>query len=690
MGSPTRRDAALIVLPLLLLLVGCAITLAGLDDVGFKRQSECRTAVVAREMLQSGDVLTPTVNGQPRLEKPPLFYWAIALTAHFTGTVDEFTARLPAWISNVLLATLLCGFAAHRARWQGDKTPLQTGLLSALLLLCLPGFWQRGMLADAESLLALACFAVTAALYWNLRETSLWRLLAAYLLSALAFMVKGPIFLLFMWPAYLWIGRGQHRRQAVWHLLGLLIFFPLALSWYGAVAWKNAEAFGVFFNEVAMRFDSEKATHQEPFYFYLLQIPLSCALFMPWLPFALHLAWRRLEENRAEKFLLLNALLAVSVLSFLKSKQAHYVLPLYPFLALWLADWATRQPGKAGQRLNAVLLLIVTLLVLGAGGLLWIFGTPWLAAGCIVLGLCGGWLWSIRRNRGYNTCFFVWLCAVVVATYVLNWQILQPLRAFSLNQANYFQALRELSANGGLKKNDPNEPCFIFGYGKPVAPEITEDASYAVTRVHKPFANLVVPQNFNAAHKEWLWKRDENRGAMPGFPRFDAGRTPWQMDMNASVPFPIPVRCGRSDLYRNGDISVLRLALSTDCSPSEWQETLAQALRRWQAELLPWKLLWLQGAALDSTGANALRPRLLRELTTRMATFSGAALVLDESGLLGRNSLPKGILVLNKDLLNGGILHSEGDALRLDKPGASTSYWRRNISPDGPRYRFAP
>ena len=75
---------------------------------------ECFVSIAAREMLQSGDWVLPTCNGQPRLQKTPLSYWLVAGAAMITGKVDEFTARLPSVVFAFLSAAAVLYFVS---RW---------------------------------------------------------------------------------------------------------------------------------------------------------------------------------------------------------------------------------------------------------------------------------------------------------------------------------------------------------------------------------------------------------------------------------------------------------------------------------------------------------------------------------------------------------------------------------------------
>src|SRR5690242_2930499 len=81
-----------------------ALTLGvGLGGSGRLTYHEAFVAQGAREMIASGDVLTPTVGGRPWLEKPPLAIWLVALTGRAMSGVSESSARLPSAVAATLL-----------------------------------------------------------------------------------------------------------------------------------------------------------------------------------------------------------------------------------------------------------------------------------------------------------------------------------------------------------------------------------------------------------------------------------------------------------------------------------------------------------------------------------------------------------------------------------------------------------
>jgi 4-amino-4-deoxy-L-arabinose transferase-like glycosyltransferase len=92
-------------LPLLALLAAVlfSVNLGGYD---LWPADEPRYAQVAREMLDSGNWLSPTVNGESYLEKPPLLFWSQALVSLPFGDINECTARVPSALSGIVVLVL--------------------------------------------------------------------------------------------------------------------------------------------------------------------------------------------------------------------------------------------------------------------------------------------------------------------------------------------------------------------------------------------------------------------------------------------------------------------------------------------------------------------------------------------------------------------------------------------------------
>jgi 4-amino-4-deoxy-L-arabinose transferase-like glycosyltransferase len=107
---------------------------------------ESRWAEIAREMVQTGDWLHPTINGQPYLDKPVGSYWLIVAAATLTGRVDEWSARLPSAIAGVVgvWAVMRLGRRLYDER---------TGVLAGAILATSFGFafYSRRATADVET-----------------------------------------------------------------------------------------------------------------------------------------------------------------------------------------------------------------------------------------------------------------------------------------------------------------------------------------------------------------------------------------------------------------------------------------------------------------------------------------------------------------------------------------------------------
>src|SRR5437660_12299132 len=113
---------------LVLLLALCALLFfLGLGTLGLTDRDEGSNAEAAREMVASGDWLTPTLNGSPRFAKPILIYWLISGSCLAFGA-SEFTARLPSALFGTLLVLMQYAFAS---RIFGPTV----GLRAALMLL---------------------------------------------------------------------------------------------------------------------------------------------------------------------------------------------------------------------------------------------------------------------------------------------------------------------------------------------------------------------------------------------------------------------------------------------------------------------------------------------------------------------------------------------------------------------------
>lgn len=463
---------------LLALVLGQALWLAfsNLDERPFSRRSEARTAVAAREMMAGDDFVIPRVNGQPRLQKPPLYYWQIIAADDGDGRVSHREARLPSVVNALLLVVLVAGFAYRLPRGNGAAAPterLMTALLAAAVLVTMPGFFVKMRNAEAESLLAVSVFAVVMVLSRRLRRLDRGSLPAAFLLSGAGFLAKGPIILAFAWPAYLLVRGRAVLAEFPALLAGLALMAVVASPWFIAVILRVG-GIDVFLSELAMRF-GDTAPHQAPWHYYFTELFSSA---FPWsvlLPFALYTAWcRRNEPALAQLFW--TVVLGFAFLTVLQTKQTHYLMPLYAPAAVLVTEYlrdsgfdeqSTRNRMAWFLTLAIQLMLLVAIAALFAMAVLeedWpLLGRTgiWMSVGLVLLG-------SARVRR--PPWLAAWSAGAVVIVLWFLVAYLVPVNRLKEDQAPFIAGLAPTVEAGKLHANFTDERV-VYYLGRPL-PEL--------------------------------------------------------------------------------------------------------------------------------------------------------------------------------------------------------------------------
>jgi 4-amino-4-deoxy-L-arabinose transferase-like glycosyltransferase len=328
---------------------------------------EGRYAEIPREMLERGDLITPTLNYVHYFEKPPLLYWVNAASFKLFG-FSEFAARLPSALCGLL--TVLVTYAVAR-RLYGQRT----ALISAMILGTSAGFVLQSRIILTDMLLtccltaALGAF-ICAARSDNRRNSAVpWYLF--FLFSALAVLTKGLIGIVF--PAgiiffYLLLG-GHWRLLTQMRLVsGLLLFSAVSVPWFVAVSLRNPEFARFFFiHEHFERFTSTVHGRYQPFWFF---VPVLAGAMLPWscfIPGALGRAWRDRHHHDGHVGLYLLLWAGVIFLFFSKSdsKLIPYILPIFPSLAILIAhriDGVLEGRGRELKLATIILGCILTLL----------------------------------------------------------------------------------------------------------------------------------------------------------------------------------------------------------------------------------------------------------------------------------------------------------------------------------------
>ncbi|MCC7104912.1 MAG: glycosyltransferase family 39 protein [Chloroflexi bacterium] len=358
-------------LPLLLL---AALTFfVGLGRGAITDTDEAFYAEAAREMVESGDWLTPHYNYEPRFQKPILYYWLAAATSLVLGPT-ELAARLWAALSGLGLVLVT---AACARRWYDESV----GLLAGAIVATNFGYFAMARAALPDLPLAfcitLAVFAAFAATLDQERTPRKWVLLSAVAM-ALGFLVKGPVGaaipLLVIVPVVL-IERRSLNVTAADFGLGTLVFAAIAAPWYLAMYMHHGSAYleGFFLGDNFERFATDRFNDPRPWWFYL---PIVAGGLMPWTPLAS--VWlspvrqfltRRRDIGTLDLRLLLWAALPLIFFTISVGKQPRYILSVLPPLAILLAS-SILERAREWRSLNGVRVrpLPDVAVILGAAG----------------------------------------------------------------------------------------------------------------------------------------------------------------------------------------------------------------------------------------------------------------------------------------------------------------------------------
>jgi 4-amino-4-deoxy-L-arabinose transferase-like glycosyltransferase len=319
-----------------------------LGALGLVGPDEPRYAWIARDMMETGDWVTPRLYGKPWFEKPVLYYWGAALSFKLFG-VNEAAARLPS-AASALLATLALAWLARRfygaatARWLMLFLPTTVGMI---------GF-SHAAATDMPFSAMLTMAMVSAAFVLGLvrdehtpilPRTPWLALVFLGFFLGLAVLAKGPAAIVLSGGALLlWAISTKRWRDTVrcLHPVALTSFCLTALPWYILCARRNPEFFRVFIIEHNFkRYVTPEFQHIQPFWFYL---PITLLAMFPWTILLIPASQRALAvlrgrhpESGSTLFLLCWVAFPVVFFSASRSKLPGYILPAIPPLALLLA-----------------------------------------------------------------------------------------------------------------------------------------------------------------------------------------------------------------------------------------------------------------------------------------------------------------------------------------------------------------
>ena len=440
MKSNDKQNSRQVLLDILVLCILIGVFFAFmLGNRALSVPDEGRYVEIPREMVSTGDYLTPRLNGVKYFEKPVLFYWLESFSIRLFG-LREFFLRL--WPALFALFGCLAVYVAGR-RMYGRRS----GLIAAVVLATNLLYYGlgRAIILDMPVTVLLTASLLSFLIGMHekpglRRRLFLW---SFYAFSALAVLTKGLIGIFIpgmVIGAWIIILDEWRMLKTIYLPTGLALFLLIAAPWHIMVMRANPEFFHFYFiQEHFLRYLTVMHSRYQPPWFF---IPIILLGLFPWSGFLVQAikhnlpsTWRERHEHRDALFLILWAGLVFLFFSASDSKLVPYILPVFPPLALligrYLSDaWDSRDfPGiRAGYAM-----LLAAQVILGGAmiALPFFWRTPdvqalgWypaVAGSTLLIGaaLTG----ALARVRGFRFVFIA--VAVIAALFLIEMNAAAP------------------------------------------------------------------------------------------------------------------------------------------------------------------------------------------------------------------------------------------------------------------------
>ena len=321
----------------------------------FNTRGEPREALVGMAMLESGNWTLPITNGVDMAYKPPLFHWCIAMISSIVGEVNEYTSRMP---SAIALATMVLGGFMFYAKRRSTEVAFLMGLIT------LTNFevHRAGIACRVDMLLsALMVLALYELFKWAQKQLRGIPWLGILFLSG-AFLTKGPVGMVLpcMVVGVYSLIRGTNFFRAFLSFAAVAVAsIAIPMLWYVAAWRQGGDAFlNLVIEENVLRFLGKMtyASHINPWHYNVMTI---VAGFVPYtILFIISLFtirkvkvaskpkewWSKLtsyikDMDDTRLFSLLSIVIMFVFYCIPKSKRSVYLLPVYPFIAYFIAEY---------------------------------------------------------------------------------------------------------------------------------------------------------------------------------------------------------------------------------------------------------------------------------------------------------------------------------------------------------------
>jgi len=362
----------------LVLLLAVAMYLPRLTTLTI-RGEESRRAVIAREMIKTGDWIVPRTQGEVRLSRPPLQNWMIAGLAVLAGEMDAWSIRLPGVMATVLTVGLVywsarqtlsitgavVAAAAYASFFHvlelggtGETEPVFTLLVAASLLL-----WHGLFNSSRHTLCAVLPSSENARQRHTECACYYWAWTLGGACAGLAMLTKGlqaPLYFFGSTWAYLLLTRQYRALFQPSHFVGLASFAVVVGSWQAAFMWQMGIENGwmIYFWNVAERFnDNRTSTYLVHFLTYPPSVVFGCL--MPWSVLLLAYLHPQVRSNLGPRrdqavFMVTSILICLPSVWLPPEARPRYFMPLFPCFAILVGIAGEILYEHAGERVGQI------------------------------------------------------------------------------------------------------------------------------------------------------------------------------------------------------------------------------------------------------------------------------------------------------------------------------------------------
>jgi 4-amino-4-deoxy-L-arabinose transferase-like glycosyltransferase len=339
---------------LLLLLFILALAAVSLLTRGLIPVDETRYTAVAWEMWLRGDFLVPHLNGETYSHKPPLLFWLMQLGWTIFGVNEWWPRLIPFFFS---FASLLLIQHLGRKLWPESDACLMAPFIA--LGFTLWAFFSTAVMFDM--MLSFFVLLAMTGLYHALSGQGARWWLVLGLAWGLGMLSKGPVIFVHTLPLLLlapyWLPSSftvNWKQVIIGSLIALIIAAAIILAWVIPATAAGGEEYAqsLLFGQNLQR--ALKAPNDAlPWWYYIAFMPF---ILFPWLYWGG--SWKALlakttGDNRADsgrRFCLAWVLPVVILFTLISGKKVHYLLPVLPAVALYIASLLNSRDTPAKSR----------------------------------------------------------------------------------------------------------------------------------------------------------------------------------------------------------------------------------------------------------------------------------------------------------------------------------------------------